>query len=71
MDVETLESRRSWASLSKRKTVVLFHLPPYELVLKKYTKLVSLVTPSDPTFATRLVAVFMFVKVKGCRRMTY
>ena len=29
------------------------------------------ITATDLAFTTRFVAVFMFVKVKGCRPMTY
>ena len=32
LDVETLESRRSWASLSELQTVVPFHLTRYEVI---------------------------------------
>ena len=31
----------------------------------------SSVGPGDVTFATRFVAAYMFLKVKGCRPMTY
>ena len=34
-------------------------------------KKICVITKTDLTFTTRFVAVFMFVKVKGCRPMTY
>ena len=56
LDIETLESRRSWATLS---------------VLQNCMTCPSSVRPGDVTFATRFVAAYMFLKVKGCRPMTY
>ena len=31
----------------------------------------SCVKPGDMTFATRFIATYLFLKVKGCRPMTY
>lgn len=71
LDIETLESRRSWASLSELQTVVPFHIDRYKDILEECRKSSTAVTSSDLTFSTRFLAVFMFVKVKGCRPMTY
>ncbi|CAB3983411.1 Hypothetical predicted protein [Paramuricea clavata] len=70
LDIASLESKRSWATLAELQTVIPFHLQRYKTILEEYRKK-SFVTSSDLTFATRFVAVFMFVRVKGCRPMTY
>ena len=71
LDIETLEARRSWASLGELQNVVPFHIERYKEILEECKKGSSIVTPTDLTFATRFIAVFMFVKIKGCRPMTY
>ena len=70
LDIDSLESKRSWATLAELQTVIPYHSQRYKTVLKDCKKK-SVVTATDLTFATRFVAVFMFVKVKGCRPMTY
>lgn len=70
LDIESLESRRSWATLAELQTVIPFHSGRYKAILEECGKK-SFVTATDLTFATRFLAVFMFVKVKGCRPMTY
>jgi hypothetical protein len=71
LDIETLESRRSWATLSEVQSVIPFHVERYESVLEKCMACPSSVKTGDVTFATRFVAAYMFLKVKGCRPMTY
>lgn len=71
LDIETLESRRSWASLSELQTVIPFHIGRYKEILEECKKRSTLVSSTNLTFATRFLAVFMFVKIKGCRPMTY
>ena len=71
LDIEALESRRSWATLSEVQFVIPFHSQRYESVLEKCITYPSSVTPADVTFATRFVAAYLFLKVKGCRPMTY
>ncbi|CAB4042799.1 partial, partial [Paramuricea clavata] len=71
LDIETLESRRSWATLSEVQSVIPFHVERYESVLEKCMACSSSVKTGDVTFATRFVAAYMFLKVKGCRPMTY
>lgn len=70
LDIDSLESRRSWATLAELQTVIPYHSQRYKRVLQECRKK-SFVTATDLTFTTRFVAVFMFVKVKGCRPMTY
>ena len=70
LDIASLELRRSWATLAELQTVIPFHLQCYKTILEECRKK-SFVTSTNLTFATRFVAVFMFVRVKGCRPMTY
>ena len=51
--------------------VVKFHLPRYENTVKICKSSPAQVNPSDLTFATRFVAMYLFIKVKGSRPMTY
>ena len=71
LDIETLESRRSWASLAEVQSVIAFHMQRYESALQNCMTCPSSIRPGDVTFATRLVAAYLFLKVKGCRPMTY
>ena len=71
LDIETLESRRSWATLSEVQSVIPFHVEGYKSVLENCIVSPSSVKTGDVTFATRFVAAYMFLKVKGCRPMTY
>ena len=70
LDIDSLESKRSWALLAELQAVIPYHSQRYKTVLQDCKKK-SAVTATDLTFATRFVAVFMFVKLKGCRPMTY
>ena len=71
LDIETLESRRSWATLSEVQSVIPFHNEHYKSILETCKMNSSCVKPGDLTFATRFIAAYLFLKVKGCRPMTY
>ena len=71
LDIETLESKGHWASMDELLHVVTYHLPRYETVTKVCRESPSEATPTDLTFATKFVAVYLFIKVKGSRPMTY
>ena len=71
LDIETLESRRSWATLSEVQSVIPFHEERYKSVLENCIVSPSSVKTGDVTFPTRFVAAYMFLKVKGCCPMTY
>ena len=71
LDIETLKSRRSWATLSEVQSVIPFHSERYESLLENCITCPSCVTPADFTFATGFVAAYLFLKVKDCRPMTY
>ena len=51
--------------------VVKFHLPRYENTVKICKSSPAQVNPSDLTFATKFVAMYLFIKVKRSRSMTY
>ncbi|KAK3740785.1 hypothetical protein QZH41_001235 [Actinostola sp. cb2023] len=72
LDIDTaLESKGHWATLDELLHVVTYHLPRYETVTKLCKEKAKKATPSDLSFATKFVAVYLFIKVKGSRPMTY
>ena len=71
LDIETLEARGHWATMAELLEVVKFHLPRYENTVKICKSSPAQVNPSDLTFATKFVAMYLFIKVKGLRPMTY
>ena len=71
LDIKTLESCRSWATLSEVQSVIPFYMEHYESVLQNCMACPSSVRPGDVTFATLFVAAYMFLKVKGCHPMAY
>ena len=71
LDIETLEARGHWATMEELLEVVTFHLPRYENTIKMCKTKPDQVNPSDLTFATKFLAMYLFIKVKGSRPMTY
>ena len=71
LDIDTLEARGHWANMEELLEVVKFHLPRYENTVKMCKTTPAQVNPSDLTFATKFVAMYLFIKVKGSRPMTY
>ena len=71
LDVETLEAMGHWATMEELLEVVSFHLPRYEQTVKTCQNDPGQVNPSDLTFATKFLATYLFIKVKGSRPMTY
>ena len=69
LDIETLEARGHLATMEELLEVVKFHLPRYENAVKICKSSQVQVNPSDLTFATKFIAMYLFVKVKG--PMTY
>ena len=63
LDIETLESRRSWATLFEVQSVIPYHIEHYNSVLETCTINSSCVKPGDLTFATRFIAGYLFLKV--------
>ena len=71
LDIETLDARGHWATMEELLEVVTFHLPRHENTVKTCKTIPDQVNPSDLTFATKFVAVYLFIKVKGARPMIY
>ena len=66
LSIEVLAASNQWAMMDEMEQVIPFHLPRYKDVLtrcKGYP--FTAVKPSDLTFATRFVAVYLFTRVKG------
>jgi len=71
LDIETLDAWGHWATMDELLEEVKFHLPRYENTVKTCKTIPGQVSPSDLTFATKFVAVYLFIKVKRSRPMTY
>ena len=71
LDIDTLESKGHWATLDELLQVVSRNLPRFESMLKICKEKPGEVPPSDLSFATKFLAVFLFRKMKGSRPMTY
>ena len=71
LEIETLDARGHWATMEELLEVVKFHLPRYENAVKTCKTIPGQVNPLDLTFATKFVAVHLFIKVKGSRPMPY
>lgn len=71
LDIETLESKNLWATIEELLNVITHHLPRYETILETSKSDPRAVTASDLSFASGFLAVYLFMKVKGSRPMTY
>ena len=71
LDIETLEAKGHWATMAELVDVIVVNLPRYENILKSCRSNPETASPLDLSFATRFVAVYLFVKVKGSTPMTY
>ena len=71
LDIDALEAKGHWATLELLLEVVGRYLPYYENLLKSCKKKPGAVLPIDLSFATKFLVVFLFIKVKGSRPMTY
>ena len=70
LDIETLERKGHWVTMKELQHVIHFHLPRYKRILELCKKN-SVNCSEDITFATRFIATFLFLRVKGTRPMTY
>ena len=71
LDIDALEAKGHWATLEELLEVVGRYLLRYESVLKSCKEKPGAVLPIDLSFATKFLAVYLFIKVKGSRPMTY
>ena len=70
LDIESLEKRGHWTTLENLQDVIPFHLEHYKTTLESCQENSRSVTSKDLTFATRFIAVYLFLNVKGTRPMT-
>ena len=71
LDTETLEAKGHWATIKELQKVIPFHLEKYKEVLGRCKLCPKSVSVDQLAFCTRLIAVFLFLRVKGTRPMTY
>ena len=71
MDIETLEAKGHWATIKELQKVIPFHLEKYKDVLGRCKLHPKSVSVDQLAFCTRFIAVFLFLRVKGTRPMTY
>ncbi|CAH3173163.1 unnamed protein product, partial [Porites lobata] len=62
LDIDALEAKGHWATLEELLEVVGRYLPRYESVLKSCKEKPGAVLPIDLSFATKFVAVYLFIK---------
>ena len=71
LDIETLEKKGHWATMKELQKVIPFHVEKFNDILSRCKQSPKDVTPTELTFATRFVAAFLFLRVKGTRPMSY
>ena len=71
LDIDALEAKGHWATLEELLEAVAHYLPRYESVLKACKDRPCDVSPLDLSFPTKFLALYLFIKVKGSRPMTY
>ena len=72
LDLDSLIAVNSWATLEEMDQVIPFHLDRFKDVVRKSKAFPTDDVPfHDLTFASRFVASFLFIKVKGARPMTF
>ena len=70
-DVDSMEGKGNWASIEELQTVIPFNRGHFEDILHRCKESPSSILSSELTFATRYLAVFLFIEVKCARPMTY
>ena len=71
LDLETLISRNSWATIQEMEEVIPYHTPKYRYVLNKCKADDEHPNVSELCFATRFIVTFLFLRVKCTRPMSY
>ena len=71
LDIDTLEARGHWATMDELLRVMTIYSPRFENTVKTCKNCPNQVNPSDSTFARRFASMYLFIKVKGSRPMTY
>ena len=70
LDLETLISKDSWASIEDMERVVPFHLPRFKRIIEA-CRSNGIVTQRDLVFTTRFITTLLFLRVKCSRPMTF
>ena len=68
-DIDNLESAGCWATM-ELQSVISFHIQRYKDILNDCRNK-DTVRPAEISFATKFIATYLFIKVKGTRPMTY
>ena len=71
LELESLISRDSWATLDDMEKVIPFHSPRYQSLIKKCKDEKEIPSISELVFATRFIVTFLFLRVKCTRPMTF
>ena len=71
MDIETLEAKGHWATIKELQKVIPFHLEKYKDMLGRFKLHHKSVSVNQLAFCLRFIAVFLFLRVKGTKPMTY
>ena len=70
-DIDNLESAGCWATMEELQSVIPFHIQRYKDILNDCKNDKDNVRPAEISFATKFIATYLFIKVKGTRPMTY
>ena len=70
LDLETLISKNSWATISEIEEVIPFHTEEFKEIIRAAQKDPGSITKSDIAFATRFLITFLFLRVKCTRPMS-
>ena len=71
LDIETLEAKGHWAMIKELQKVIPFHLEKYKDMLGHCKLRPKSVSVDQLAFCTRFIVVFLFLRVKRTRPMTY
>ena len=70
-DIDNLESAGCWAMMEELQSVIPVHIQRYKDILNDCEIEKDTVRPAEISFATKFIATYLFIKVKGTRPMTY
>ena len=71
IDLETLISRNSWASIEDMEIVIPFHIKSFKKVIEKCAVGKEIVTKHEMVFSIRFITTLLFLRVKCSRPMTF